>query len=65
MEMTLRFFLNSFGLSLSVVLFVLFNALMVANYREQEGKLSALAGLGSIIMGMNIIFLIVSLVEYF
>lgn len=65
MQITLPFFLTSFGLSLSVVLFVLFNALMVANYREQEGRLSALAGLSSIIMGMNIIFLIVSFVKYF
>lgn len=65
MQITLPFFLTSFGLSLSVVLFVLFNALMVANYREQEGKLSALAGLGSIIMGMNVVFLIVSLVKTF
>lgn len=65
MQITLPFFLNSLALSMNVVLFVLLNALMITKYREQEGKLCVLAGFCSIIVGMNIIFLVVSLAKIF
>jgi hypothetical protein len=64
MQITLPFFLISLGLSMNVVLFVLLNALMVTKYQEQEGKLCVMAGFCSIIVGMNIIFLIVSLMKF-
>jgi hypothetical protein len=64
MQITLPFFLISLGLSMNVVLFVLLNALMITKYREQEGKLCVMAGFCSIIVGMNIIFLIVSLMKF-